>query len=90
MMAPTSCIISVSYTHLDVYKRQVYTFDISLYSKKNNEKVQPKDGYSVKITLPVPKELLDDREKVKVVYGKDGSPVSYTHLDVYKRQYLYD
>ncbi|MDD4803056.1 MAG: S-layer homology domain-containing protein, partial [Syntrophomonas sp.] len=52
---------------------KVYPFDISLYSKKNNEKVQPKDGYSVKITLPVPKELLDDREKVKVVYGKDGS-----------------
>lgn len=52
---------------------KVYPFDISLYSKKNGDKVQPKDGYSVKITLPVPKELLDDREKIKVVYGKDGS-----------------
>ncbi|MDD4239026.1 MAG: S-layer homology domain-containing protein, partial [Desulfotomaculaceae bacterium] len=52
---------------------KVYPFDISLYSKKNNERVQPKDGYSVKITLPVPKELLDDREKIKVVYGKNGS-----------------
>jgi len=52
---------------------KVYPFDISLYSKTSNEKVQPKDGYSVKITLPVPKELLDDREKIKVVYGKDGS-----------------
>lgn len=52
---------------------RVYPFDISLYSKKNNEKIQPKEGYSVKITLPVPEELLDDREKIKVVYGKDGS-----------------
>jgi hypothetical protein len=52
---------------------KVFPFDISLYSKKSNEKIQPKDGYSVKITLPVPKELLDDREKIKVVYGKDDS-----------------
>lgn len=52
---------------------RVYPFDISLYSKKSNEKIQPKEGYSVKITLPVPEELLDNREKIKVVYGKDGS-----------------
>ena len=52
---------------------RVYPFDISLYSKNSNEKVQPKDGYSVKITLPLPEELLEDREKIKVVYGKDGS-----------------
>lgn len=51
---------------------RVYPFDISLHSKTSNEKIQPKDGYSVKITLPLPKELLDDREKIKVVYGKDG------------------
>ena len=51
---------------------KVYPFDISLYSKDTGERVQPKDGYSVKITLPVPEELLNDREKIKVVYGKDG------------------
>ena len=51
---------------------KVYPFDISLYSKGSNNKVQPKDGYSVKITIPVPQKLLEDREQIKVVYGKDG------------------
>lgn len=51
---------------------KVYSFDISLYSKDTGEKVQPKEGCSVKITLPVPEELLDDREKIKVVYSKIG------------------
>ena len=51
---------------------KAYPFDISLYSNTNGTKVQPKEGYSVKITIPVPQELLGDREKIKVVYGKDG------------------
>ena len=51
---------------------KVYPFDISLYSKESNQKVQPKDGFSVKITLPVPEKLLNDKDKIKVVYGKDG------------------
>ena len=51
---------------------EVYPFDISLYSKGSNEKIQPKDGYSVKITLPVPEKLLNDKDKIKVVYSKDG------------------
>lgn len=52
---------------------RIYPFDISLYSKNSNEKVQPKDGYSVRITLPIPSDLLEDREKIKVVYGKDNT-----------------
>ncbi|NLE24976.1 MAG: S-layer homology domain-containing protein [Clostridiaceae bacterium] len=51
---------------------KVYPFDISLYSKESSQKLQPKDGYSVKITLPVPEKLLEDRGQIKVVYGKDG------------------
>ena len=51
---------------------KVYPFDISLYSKESSQKVQPKDGYSVKITIPVPEKLLEDKEQIKVVYGKDG------------------
>lgn len=49
-----------------------YPFDISLYSGTGGEKVQPKDGYSVKITLPVPKKLLEDKKKIKIVYSSDG------------------
>lgn len=51
---------------------KVYPFDISLYSMTFGIKVEPKQGYSVKITLPVPQDLLEEKEKVKVVYGKDG------------------
>lgn len=51
---------------------RIYPFDISLYSRGSDEKVQPKDGYSVKITLPVPEKLLEDKELIKVVYGKEG------------------
>lgn len=51
---------------------KVFPFDISLYSKDSGTKIQPKSGYSVKITMPVPEELLGDREKIKVVYGKDS------------------
>lgn len=50
----------------------VYPFDISLYSRASGEKVQPREGHSVRITLPVPEKLLDVREKIKVVYVKDG------------------
>ena len=51
---------------------EVYPFDISLYSRESKQKVQPRDGYSVKLTIPVPEKLLEDREQIKVVYGKDG------------------
>lgn len=51
---------------------EVYPFDISLYSKASGEKVQPREGYSVKITLPVSEQLLDVKEKINVVYVKDG------------------
>ncbi|SHI37698.1 S-layer homology domain-containing protein [Thermoclostridium caenicola] len=42
---------------------EVYPFDISVHSRA---------GYSVKITLPVPERLLDVRERIRVVYKKDG------------------
>lgn len=51
---------------------EVYPFDISLYSKVSGEKVQPKEGHNVRITLPVPEKLLDVKDKVKVVYVRDG------------------
>ncbi|HHU90413.1 MAG TPA: S-layer homology domain-containing protein, partial [Clostridiaceae bacterium] len=51
---------------------EVHPFDISLYSRTSGEKVQPKEGYSVKITLPIPEKLLVVRDQVKVVYVRDG------------------
>jgi len=50
----------------------VFPLDISLYVKGTDTKVQPKDGTSVKITCPIPKSLLTNKDKVKVVCVIDG------------------
>ena len=67
----------VSYTHLDVYKRQVYP----LYTQINYK------GTPVRV---VP---LQYSNIIKWLTNRtEGLPgyiaVSYTHLDVYKRQYI--
>ena len=82
----------VSYTHLDVYKRQVF---MSCSSDDNN------DNGKVENTIIINgKEYLDD-ESASVSYNSYSQSisfeagfsnpeslmaVSYTHLDVYKRQ----
>ena len=68
-------MMSVSYTHLDVYKRQ------SL-SKGNKEKVQLILAMSRNARL----YLLDEPIGGVDPAARDYIPVSYTHLDVYKRQ----
>ena len=70
-----NCLAPVSYTHLDVYKRQTLV-DISFCDNKYSE-------HDVTETIANLKELqsrLNDSEQSK-------NAVSYTHLDVYKRQY---
>ena len=70
--------MSVSYTHLDVYKRQEQQLAVSA----------------------VPPDLLEESGLVKTedaevsaqedeLCGYPLAPVSYTHLDVYKRQLLH-
>ena len=68
-------LFSVSYTHLDVYKRQAAVCAVQLYSSAQygNAMVQRLSvGLAQQIVAREP--LLD-------------APVSYTHLDVYKRQW---
>ena len=61
---------AVSYTHLDVYKRQ-----LDSYFRENPSDSDKYGCYE---------ECRDaNRKQVYVLYG---GPVSYTHLDVYKRQ----
>ena len=82
---------AVSYTHLDVYKRQV-----SLNGKPSSGADYADDDEARRraereFNLSTTATLRDDN---KVTAGKfwEGSvpaspePVSYTHLDVYKRQ----
>ena len=62
---------AVSYTHLDVYKRQVYLLYDGKVRADGGLRLRSGPGESYEKLLTVP----------------DGTvPVSYTHLDVYKRQ----
>ena len=81
--------MSVSYTHLDVYKRQVLAHpegyevmdDVMEVAKENAEK----SSGSFRVT----NSMEDAFKDADIVYPKSWAPfkaVSYTHLDVYKRQ----
>ena len=70
-----SSITPVSYTHLDVYKRQLKRYEIPA------SKLVLELGYSV--------DYEDEKEDFEPDEADTVEPVSYTHLDVYKRQLLY-
>ena len=65
-------VMSVSYTHLDVYKRQVYrcSFEETLF-------------HAFPLACLVVEALQDDR---KVLHQEDTAKDGYQQLDVYKRQ----
>ena len=76
--------MTVSYTHLDVYKRQVYNEANDYFDGIFVKNTYPTDGMYPTPTLsltPVQSEASYDFEKAKAV--------SYTHLDVYKRQHFF-
>jgi len=54
----------------------VYPFDLSLYIKGTNTRTQPRDGYAVTISLPVPERLLPVKEQLSVVHSSDGRAVT--------------
>ena len=71
---------AVSYTHLDVYKRQDTGFILYLFCEKEKSLFQI---FSSKT------EFLPDCTAVLLPFDSASAgriPVSYTHLDVYKRQ----
>ena len=84
------CYRAVSYTHLDVYKRQVFIIAVPTpIDRYHNPELSPLEKASVTVG-----ELLSHGDIV--VYESTVYPgvteeycvptVSYTHLDVYKRQ----
>ena len=90
---------SVSYTHLDVYKRQLFGCSSAPIFNNPNQCIG-KIGISRTINLAQFKgqnfgsfgfQKLDLKPYEVVLTFDDGptddvTPVSYTHLDVYKRQ----
>ena len=86
------CITPVSYTHLDVYKRQGILKErmAALMTDGLRAQILEANGYRTQILefidmAHTPKNLL-----IRAVYNghcaDNKAPVSYTHLDVYKRQ----
>ena len=89
--------VAVSYTHLDVYKRQEKNNDAESHVLDDAVKqsiikdLTEKAGGKGKKTLSytdISNRLGDielDKDQMDEIYA---APVSYTHLDVYKRQLL--
>ena len=80
----------VSYTHLDVYKRQTYIVPTkqTLYIDNGTSSLQAMVNHLETRDL-VNVSAWKGTEKIAERNGADAAiiPVSYTHLDVYKRQY---
>ena len=78
---------AVSYTHLDVYKRQVDTRELTRIIREHGV-------MNAAICSGIPADLTPVKTYavtgvVEAVTCRESSiPVSYTHLDVYKRQEL--
>ena len=76
--------VSVSYTHLDVYKRQ--DENKPLWQMTSGEFMEFLKAGLNRTVATAPVSPLANTHK-KYVYGIAGiATVSYTHLDVYKRQ----
>ena len=72
---------TVSYTHLDVYKRQVLDFQ---GKPIENKKFNPSETINEENLPYLTHGAFDRFSEFRV--GNSFTPVSYTHLDVYKRQ----
>ena len=73
-------VSAVSYTHLDVYKRQTLDYTQNLYEKKLVTYPRTDSRF---LTEDMAHSLTD---LVKLAFHTFPVAVSYTHLDVYKRQ----
>lgn len=55
---------------------KIHPFDISLYEKGSNIKVQPNSGFEVSICLPLPKQFWELRDKASIAYVSNGKIVT--------------
>ena len=74
---------AVSYTHLDVYKRQGFSRKLRLVSTSTNSLV---DSLECPYRIPVTTNVVSVGNQVFIVSGE--VPVSYTHL-IYEKWLYY-
>ena len=80
---PIPPLVPVSYTHLDVYKRQELI--IQAIAQQENLTITDEE-YQEGLQNYATAYSYESTEEFENDYGKEVIPVSYTHLDVYKRQ----
>ena len=76
--------MTVSYTHLDVYKRQVFL--LACASNSPDASYNQAIAFSFMVALTFAELFLNCTD----ILTTSVLPVSYTHLDVYKRQVQHD
>ena len=69
-------IEAVSYTHLDVYKRQHHLTPLHVLN----------DAVEIGLSLADAANFSAHSQTPVIIAQSSSTPVSYTHLDVYKRQ----
>ena len=81
---------AVSYTHLDVYKRQgKYTAaEAKAFSAEQRQTLSLRTRDLAEITVPEKEPLPKTAPTALAVSDVCYTSVSYTHLDVYKRQLI--
>lgn len=52
----------------------IYPFDISIYKENTLIKVDPADGYTVTITMPIPDRLIAYRDYITIVHINEEAP----------------
>ena len=93
----------VSYTHLDVYKRQMLdaamtgSFSETNFDESRLSALETKFAHYLSAAEASSQNIAQEKDKIKTLIADIShqtktpiaNPVSYTHLDVYKRQSSY-
>ena len=97
-LALANALKTVSYTHLDVYKRQPHARPSRRAAEATRKQtampmpvgmaMESRVHLALFVSLPMVRQVVEQGQCIreKSMVHTAVSPVSYTHLDVYKRQ----
>ncbi|MDR0947939.1 MAG: hypothetical protein LBM69_00305, partial [Lachnospiraceae bacterium] len=64
---------------LDLPQNKVFAFSISLYVQGTDELIQPQNGFTIKLQLPLPENLVNQRDELHVIRVIDGTAQILPH-----------